>query len=241
MYFSGQMLDEYSRHLEVLKPTVIAEVVSDDADPVDKARMSFAGIVTSVTQKTTRNGERMAFFTLEDRVAEIECLVFPRQYEELAYHLRTDAAIYVSGSISLREDEPPKLLVNRIEPLCENARFNPEQHRAAVKEQDQGDAAVNTAKESMPQAAQRTVASSSASNQQPQATPRRLFLRVPDCRCELYHKALNLVELFDGGFPVFFFFADERRYEVEPHGVALSDYVLRELRMLLGEENVILK
>jgi hypothetical protein len=66
-------------------------------------------------------------------------------------------------------------------------------------------------------------------------------LRVPDCRGALYHKVLNLVELFDGTFPVFFYFADERRYEVEPHGVALSDYVMGQLRALLGDENVILK
>ena len=37
------------------------------------------------------------------------------------------------------------------------------------------------------------------------------------------------------------YIANEKRYETAPLGVAVSDYVLQELRALLGEENVILK
>ena len=73
------------------------------------------------------------------------------------------------------------------------------------------------------------------------SSARRLFLRVPDDKNVRYLKALNLAELFDGAFPVYFFFADEKRYDVVPHGVAMSDYVLRAFRELLGDENVILK
>ena len=231
MYFSGQMLDEYSRHLALLKPTQISEIVSDDADPADKARVGVAGIVTSVTQKTTRNGDAMAFFTLEDRVAEIECLTFSRQYGELSHLIHTDAAAFVSGSISLREDEPPKLIVNRIEPLVENSRFRPEavrpmQERTATPSEQPRVSKTEPAAPEQPK---------------PSAAPRRLFLRVPDAKGSLFLKARNLVELFEGGFPAFFYFADEKRYEVEPIGVALSDYVLGELRRLLGDENVILK
>ena len=63
----------------------------------------------------------------------------------------------------------------------------------------------------------------------------RLYIKMGSFR------ASTFAELFDGTFPVFFFFADEKRYEVTPHGVAVSDYVLSEFRVLLGEENVILK
>ena len=52
---------------------------------------------------------------------------------------------------------------------------------------------------------------------------------------------LNLLEIFDGTFPTFFFFADEKRYETEAHGLAISEYVVNQLKALLGEENVILK
>ncbi len=239
MYFSGQMLDEYSRHLDILKPTPLSEIVSDDADPVDKARASVAGIITSVTQKTTRNGDAMAFFTLEDRVAEIECLAFARQYGELSHLIRTDAAIFVSGSLSLREDEPPKLIVNRIEPLVENARLRPEDVRVEPQEREPN--AESPRGGSVPARVTTATAPVAPATPAIPAAPRRLFLRVPDAKGRLFLKARNLVELFEGGFPAFFYFADEKRYEVEPLGVALSDYLLGELRQLLGEENIILK
>jgi len=224
MYFSGQMLDEYSKHLELLDPTPISEYVSDEADPVERSRICVAGIVTAVTTKNTKNGDRMAFFTVEDRMAEIECIAFARQYAENAHLIRLDSALLIEGTVSLREDEPPKILINRLEPLVENSRFRKEQHAPRIA---RGEESVSPKREEVPAA--------------PQAAPRRLFLRVPDMRGEVYHKALNLVELFDGTFPTYFFFADEKRYEVTPHGVAVSDYVLRDLRVLLGDENVILK
>ncbi len=214
MYFSGQLLDEYSKHLETASVDSIAEYVADESDPVDKARASFAGIITAVTAKNTKSGDRMAFFTIEDRMAEIECLVFARQYTEYAHLIRTDAGVLVSGTLSVREDEPPKLLVNRMEALIENERFD-------------------TANVRIETAPARPAAQTS--------TPKRLFLRAPSVKSEAYRKALNLVELFDGSFPTFFYYADEKRYETIPMGLALSDYVLKQLRDILGEEHVILK
>ena len=220
------MLDEYSKHLELLQPESIAEYVSEDADPVEKARVSVAGIVTALTTKNTKNGERMAFFTVEDRMAEIECIAFARQYADSAHLIRLDAALLVGGTLSLREDEPPKILVNRLEPLVENSRFRPEDVKRTASTQPAPQKPAGEAPKPHPKA-------------EP-FTARRLFLRVPDARCTLYFKALNLAELFEGSFPTYFFFADEKRYDT-PMGVAVSDYVLRELRELLGDDNVILK
>ena len=225
MYFSGNMLDEYSKHLEVLHAESIADYVGEDADPTDKARVSFAGMITSVTTKTTKNGERMAFFTLEDRFAEIECLAFARKYAEASYLIQPDTGVFVSGNLSLREDEAPKLLINNIEELIENKRFKESNIKPVVPEK-------KPVEEKKPIAPKQEA---------PKDTPRRLFLRVPSQSDTRYFKALNLCELFEGDFPVFFYFADEKRYERDPLGVAVSDYVLRQLRDLLGEENVILK
>ncbi|MBQ9132483.1 MAG: DNA polymerase III subunit alpha, partial [Clostridia bacterium] len=227
MYFSGQMVDEYSRHLEVLKPESIADFVGEDADPVDKARVSLAGIITSVTPKTTRNGDRMAFFILEDRMAEIECLAFARQFTELSHLIRVDNGVFVTGNLSVREDEPPKLLISRMEALVENQRFDP----SAIKPRD----------EQIDKPREERKEGSAASPRTTSAPPKRLFLRVPDMIGAPYQKAWNLAQLFEGSFPVFFYDASKKEYSKNPVGVAISDYVLKEFRALLGEENVILK
>lgn len=66
-------------------------------------------------------------------------------------------------------------------------------------------------------------------------------MRVPDDRGELFLKARNLVEILEGDFPTFFYYADEKRYETTPVGVSLTPYLLEQLYALLGRENVILK
>lgn len=234
MYFSGQMLDEYSKHLSHLKHEEILDLVGDESDPADKMRVSVVGIVTAVTVKNTRNGERMAFFTLEDRMAEIECVAFARQFAENAHLIRVDAALYVSGSISLREDEPPKILVNKLEALVEDADFTPT--RVSVTPADAHQSAEQA---SIKQSESEKPAENPIT---PRAgTPRRLFLRVPGRKDAKYLKALNLCELFEGDFPAFFYFADEKCYDTSAHGVAMSDYVMRQWIDLLGKENVILQ
>ena len=166
----------------------------------------------------------MAFFTLEDRMAEIECIAFARQYKENAHLIHSDSALFVSGTVSVREDEPPKLLVNRIEALVEDRRFRPEEHMEEQK--------------SVPAVQKSRVAEPT---KRTETMPKRLFLRVSSQKSREYCKALNLLEIFDGSFPSYFYFADEKRYETEAHGIAVSDYVVNELKNLLGAENVILK
>jgi hypothetical protein len=68
-----------------------------------------------------------------------------------------------------------------------------------------------------------------------------LFLRVPSFEDALYRKAQNLASLFEGDFPVYFYDASTKSYASEAVGIARSEYVMEQLRELLGEANVILK
>ena len=219
MCFTGQLLDEYSKHLGDLSVTPIAELIAEDAALSERQRVSIAGMITSVTVKNTKNGGRMAFFTVEDRMAEIECIAFARQFNEYSHLLRQDSGVFVTGSISLREDELPKVLVGGIEALIENDRYVPTpsgSERAGEKPRERKEAPAPTA-------------------------PKRLFLRVPDMESEPYRKAENLVLIFDGDIPVSFYDASKKEYLHTELGVAPSRGLLRELKTLLGDENVILK
>ncbi len=233
MYFSGNMLDEYQKHLSVLSPASIADYVGEEADPADKTPVKLAGMITSVTVKNTKNGDRMAFFTLEDRMAEIECVVFARQFANLSHLIRRDIGVFVTGNLSLREDEDPKVFIQSMEELAENSRFDPAIHKPTPERRP----VQNT----VPRAENAPTSSQKAPPQAPQKTVTRLFLRVPGDKDLLHAKARNLADIFEGDFPVYFFYADEKRYEITPVGVAMSDYVLGEFKALLGEENVILK
>ena len=119
MYFSGNLLDSYSEHISMLSPRKVSEIMGN-TELNDRQPISLAGMITSVTLKNTKKGERMAFITLEDKYGEIECIFFPSQMQRCANLIAEDNAVYVEGNISLREDEDPKLIVNKAILLVEN-------------------------------------------------------------------------------------------------------------------------
>ena len=128
MYFSGHVLNDYAKHIESLSAARIADILAiaeEDAElPYrDKQPVAIAGIVTKKTVKTTKNGDSMAFVTVEDRTGEIEVVVFARQYLGSAGLLVTESPIVVRGTISVRDEEKPKILMNSCERLLTDDEF----------------------------------------------------------------------------------------------------------------------
>src|SRR5205809_5915541 len=87
--------------------------VADLADLDDGAMRTVAGVVTGLQRKSTKRGDLMATFVLEDLAAAIEVMVFPKamlQYGEL---LDADAIVVLKARIDGREDTP-KLMAMEI-------------------------------------------------------------------------------------------------------------------------------
>ena len=59
----------------------------------------------------------MAYLNLEDLTGQIECLAFPRVYRTFQPLLKADQPVILSGRLSAREDEEPRLIVESAEPL----------------------------------------------------------------------------------------------------------------------------
>ena len=225
MYFSGHLMDNYSemsKHLEAQNVASLAEL----GESFDKQRVKIAGIVTSVVQKTTRKNEKMAFFKIEDRYGEIECLAFPTQYSKHSYKIRVDAPLYIEGNLSVREDEDTKILVSDIRELLDNTRFK---EAGGQKE--------------------RPVSTSSGNTEQRRDTEVRpklvnvtkVYIRVPDFNCEKFKKARNIVEIFEGNIRVIFYDSSRSQAVNFPQGIDATPYVISELVRLLGQENVVPK
>ena len=231
MYFSGQMLDNYSRHVATLPVGEIASLLEQneqgDFVVAERTRVCVAGMINSVTAKMTRKDERMAFFTLEDRYAEIECLAFPKIYQSFGEYVRPDAAVCVWGTVCCRENEDPKLLVDKMQLLVDNEEFD--ETTAARDEQTAPpvSAKVATEQEMAPRMGR--------------VEGKKLYLRLPDSKGLLYRKTMALVEIFEGSVPVVFYDGSAKTYQAYRGGVALSDYLLGQFVCLLGKENVILK
>ena len=59
--------------------------------------------------------------------------------------------------------------------------------------------------------------------------------------CHLFRKVQNLIDIFDGFLPVIFYDSSTQKYIPAAHGISLSPVCFAELKLLLGEENVVPK
>lgn len=224
MYFSGHLLDGYSMALENASVTEIKDLFEKDENDSflveDRARVKIAGVLTGITQKNTKKEERMAFFTLEDRYGEMECIVFPKVLSACADLLKSDSVLAVEGNVTVREEENPKLIVARVEPLPDNARFQTLDVAVAEKgvEKEQNHIAVRLPEH-----------------------PKILYLRVSSMNDIKWRKAKNLLEIFDGMLPVSVYDASDAVYHKLPSGFDCTPFTLSELSDILGAENVVAK
>lgn len=72
-----------------------------------------AGVVTNIEKITTSKGDPMLFIKIEDSVAQLEVLIFPKLYEQVHLWLTEEKIILVSGQVS-EKDAEPKILANMI-------------------------------------------------------------------------------------------------------------------------------
>ena len=210
----------------------------------------------------------MAFLTLEDRYAEIEVIVFANllgQYSEL---LTVDSAVAVTGELTVRDDEAPRLMLRSAEPLRPNSQIAARPSRPPVQAEipaqylnDANAPAKNPNTAEIPaqylNAAGGPAQNPNAAeipaqylNAEPAAAtpsgnagrkPGRLFVRVESMDCEACRRAVCLTEIFDGPTPVIFYDLAQKKYLSRPRGIDAESCVGRELEELLGKNNVVWK
>ncbi|MDR1210475.1 MAG: DNA polymerase III subunit alpha [Clostridiales bacterium] len=79
------------------------------------------GVITGVTVKyTKRNNDAMSFVTIEDLYGAIEVIVFPQLHARTGSRFAEGLAVFVTGKVSVREDEKPKVAADSIEFLAED-------------------------------------------------------------------------------------------------------------------------
>ncbi len=221
MYFSGHMLDSYSENIAVADVLPISKL-SDTEELRDGDTVKIAVIINSVTIKTTKKDEKMAFLSVEDRYGELECIVFSARYARFSHLFRKDNAVVISGTLSLREDEPPKVLLVDVRELVDNSEFK-------------------KATDTKPTSEEKIIQNKTLSESKSVKAVTKIFLRVPDVDCEKYRKARNLAEIFEGRTSLFFYDVSNGKYISSGIGIELTEYILKEFKNLLGDENVALR
>ncbi len=122
LYLSGHPMDDYRKYLKNTHVLPIGVLMGEACPVADEGIVSVAGIVQSVKMKTTRNNSMMAYVTVEDDTATMEMLAFSNVLSQYGSYVKENAAVVVTGRLSLRDDKEPQIVVNRVRPISDYAQ-----------------------------------------------------------------------------------------------------------------------
>lgn len=122
MYLSGHPIDEYKDYINAVKCDKIGNIVNQDTRMYkDNDSVHIVCIVSKLKNQITKNSRMMAFVTVEDRYGSVEALVFPDVFSKCGSLLSQGNIIEIFGTVSLKEDEEPKVICNEIRKVDKNA------------------------------------------------------------------------------------------------------------------------
>jgi len=114
-YITGHPLAKYEKILKEYSTSQSAGL----KDIGDDQKVWFGGIINKIKNTVTkRSGEKMAIMMVEDMEGSVEALVFPNAYKNVSRYIVPNAAVFINGRLSLKEDRP-KIIVEEIMPITD--------------------------------------------------------------------------------------------------------------------------
>ena len=200
----------------------------------DSQRVRIAGVVSSSRTRPTRNNSLMCYVQFEDDTGSIELVVFQKVLDTCGGYIANNAALMVSGRISVRDEKEPQITVDDLAPIDsyispapgtvqEGAVLKSERVRySATSEHEQGD-----------------VSSLRQKNTWENLTDKTLYIRVSSAGDSIMHRIELLLTMFPGtGKLVIWCEKEKKRVGAK---CLLHPALFEELIDLLGNENVVIK
>ena len=214
MYFSGHMIDDYSRALGELKYDSISDILASFSDEVegtpkfkDGDRVVICGIINSLKKRAVKSGDTMASLLVEDRFAEIEVIAFPKQYKCCDGLLGEERCVLIEGTISLEENDLPRIFLRSVREVSPNSEYG----RASASEKPKGE--------------------------------KRIYIRVPHFPDEALEGYLNrMTTLYSGDCQIVLYDTSSSRYlQNKAYKVNLTDSLLSKFEARFSKNNIVIK
>ena len=216
MYLSGHPIDAYANYAASVNADRISDIMNTEEGRYrDRAKVRLVVTVNKNKTQLTKSNKMMAFADVEDRYGTCEIIIFPNVLEASRDALYAGAVIDVEGTLSMKEEEEPRVLADKITLLPPADELT-----------------ESFSKPKNPQA-----------NVIDQKRPQTLYLRIPSLDCREYRKAKNILEIFGGNTRVVIYLSETKEKLLAPRSLwtTPNPTMLGELSFQLGEENVILK
>lgn len=231
LYLSSHPLDAFKNIAESIKSVPLLNIIRSSEDETsnefsDGQHVRLLVMAEALKMKLSKNGEKMAFIDIEDASGNLEMIVFPKVFAVYSNMLTIGRPLIIDGRISLKDDESPKIIAERVFDVGQSNKLPPMQN-------------YNNSGNS-------SGSHRNTSNQTASPVPSQnkgnpiLFLRVPSMESEQWYRALKVIKIFDGQSRLFVRCTDsgELVEAPPPYHVMLNNVMLDELNRILGEGNV---
>jgi len=135
LYLTGHPLTPYKGHYKPLRCARLDRVLEAAEEGSDRyqdgSTIRLLCMVGAIRVQNTRSGAKMAYIQLEDLYGTIEAVVFPKTLAQYEEQFQPGQVILITGRLDIQEEKDPKLLVERVEPVPEQAPETPSSPAAA--------------------------------------------------------------------------------------------------------------
>ncbi len=134
IFLSGHPLDEYQLEIENFTNTDLRKLKEEPNEFITKD-FRIAGVVSSVVEKETKNGDKYGVFEIEDFFNNFRFFLFKNDYMNYYKLLHKDSFYLISGRVKIFEDKEKKQIIryniNRIQML--NTVFEEKANQCQLK------------------------------------------------------------------------------------------------------------
>ena len=100
-YVSGHPLGKYSSLIKKYSTHSVLDIF----EITNSRYVKTGGIITAIQLKNTKKGDKFAIFNLEDLDSNIECLAFPKAYENTKHLIEENKPVIIIGNVNRKDEE----------------------------------------------------------------------------------------------------------------------------------------
>ena len=221
LYLSGHPMDEYAGAAKKAGAVPIGKITADFSQEggavsfADGQFVTVAGVIGSARTRTTKNNSLMSYIQLEDASGSIELIAFQRVLDVSGSFIKDNAPVVVRGSISVRDEKEPQIMVESLRPISDTAALGRTDARG---------------EETAPAAA-------CAGETEPKK--RTLWVRVPGKDDPRLKRVELILVMFEGDDGLMLYCEDTGRRLAGK--CLIHDALIRELKEMFGDANVVVK
>ncbi|MEG0179174.1 MAG: DNA polymerase III subunit alpha, partial [Oscillospiraceae bacterium] len=135
LFLSGHPLRQYFAVIDKIASCKINEITGDNTGEYEDKNVCIVCTIAKMKAFTTKGGDLMAFLTVEDLSGTMEVLAFPKVFKLCAEILIVNNVVVIRGRVSIKEDEPPKLLA---ETIVDIKKYEPQKLYASTQKDKSG-------------------------------------------------------------------------------------------------------